>query len=390
MGADTAGRTDALPAVAAWGTRQLVKGIRPKSGFLPPSTCDRKASLSKSGTWATHLSGLVSILVNRECILDELLPPVLAEPTKHRMHWVFIGPDGIRAGWGVLLFVVLYFVFIVLTGWVLRSALLPLRHVSALPARLMLIVEITQCLPAILATWIMASLERRPVLAYGYQGKARVVRFLSGLILGFVALSGFLLVLWKAGFLMFDGQLLHGGAILKYALAWGLVFLMTAVFEETTLRGYLQFTLSRGIGFWWGALLLSLLFGLEHGTNPGETHLGLLTAAGIGFVTCLSLWYTGSLWWAVGFHAGWDWGQSYFYGTMDSGLAVQGHLLGAHPIGPRLWSGGATGPEGSLLVLPLIVIFALVMWLWWGRRVQSPFPGNGWKPALLTTGKPDR
>jgi hypothetical protein len=189
--------------------------------------------------------------------------------------------------------------------------------------------------------------------------------------------------------LVFEGQLLHGSAILKYALAWGLVFLLTAVFEESTLRGYLQFTLTRGIGFWWGALLLSLLFGFAHGTNSGETHVGLLSAAGIGLVTCLSLWYTGSLWWAVGFHAGWDWGQSYFYGTLDSGLAVQGHLLGTHPIGPRLWSGGATGPEGSLLVLPLVAIFAL-LWLWWGRRMQSPFHGSGWKPALITTGKPDR
>ena len=231
------------------------------------------------------------------------MPPVVTESPKHRMHWVFIGPNGIRAGWGALLFALFYFVFVVLMGWFFRSELLQIRHVSALSVRLGLIIEITQCLPAVLATWIMASIERRPLLAYGYQGSARTVRFLSGLVLGFVALTGFLLVLWKAGFLAFDGQLLHGSAILKYALAWGLVFLLTAVFEESTLRGYLQFTLTRGIGFWWGALLLSLLFGFAHGTNPGETHVGLLSAAGIGLVSCLSLWYTGSLWWAVGFHA---------------------------------------------------------------------------------------
>ena len=152
------------------------------------------------------------------------------------------------------------------------------------------------------------------------------------------------------------------------------MFLMVAFFEESTLRGYLQFTLTRGIGFWWGALLLSLLFGFSHGTNPGETPVGLFAAAGVGLVFCLSLWYTGSLWWAVGFHASWDWAESYFYGTSDSGLVVRGHLLGEHPIGPRLWSGGTTGPEGSLLVLALLVIMALLMWLWWGRRVRVPLP----------------
>jgi len=165
------------------------------------------------------------------------------------------------------------------------------------------------------------------------------------------------------------------------ALEWGLIFLMVAVFEESTLRGYLQFTLTRGIGFWWGALLLSVLFGFSHGTNPGETPVGLFGAAGIGLIFCLSLWYTGSLWWALGLHAGWDWAQSYFYGVSDSGLVARGHLLGAHPIGPRLWSGGTTGPEGSLLALAEVIVIALLVWAWWGRRLQSPFRDSGWRPA---------
>jgi membrane protease YdiL (CAAX protease family) len=177
--------------------------------------------------------------------------------------------------------------------------------------------------------------------------------------------------------------LLHGSAIWKYALGWGLMFLVVAVFEESTLRGYLQFTLTRGIGFWWGALLLSVLFGFSHGTNPGETPVGLFAAAAVGLVFCLSLWYTGSLWWAVGCHASWDWAESYFYGTSDSGLVAQGHLFGEHPIGQRLWSGGTTGPEGSLLVLVLLAVMSLLMWLWWERRVQSPFSASGWKPAWI-------
>ncbi len=104
--------------------------------------------------------------------------------------------------------------------------------------------------------------------------------------------------------------------------------------------------------------------------------MGLFAAGAIGLVFCLSLWYTGSLYWAVGFHAAWDWGESYFYGTSDSGMVAQGHLLGEHPVGKLLWSGGPTGPEGSLLVIPLILIIALAMWLWWGRRVVSPFAGE--------------
>jgi membrane protease YdiL (CAAX protease family) len=312
---------------------------------------------------------------------EEFSVPSVPPPPKRGVHWVFFGDDGIRAGWGVLLFVLLYVVFSFLLSMLFRATLREARHMTVMPLRLAMILEFVQFLPSILATAIMAFIERRRVLAYGFQGKARAARFVYGLVWGFVALSVLLVVLWKARLLAFDGQMLHGGAILKYALAWGVFFVIVAAFEESTLRGYLQYTLTRGIGFWWGALLLSMLFGFSHGTNSGETPIGLFSAAGIGLIFCLSLWYTGSLWWALGFHAGWDWAESYFYGTSDSGLVTQGHLFGEHPTGARLWSGGATGPEGSILVLALIVIFALLMWLWWGRREQSPFSGSGWKPA---------
>ena len=115
--------------------------------------------------------------------------------------------------------------------------------------------------------------------------------------------------------------------------------------------------------------------------NPGETPVGLFSAGSIGLILCLTLWYTGSLWWALGFHAAWDWGESFFYGTSDSGLLVKGHLFAEHPTGNILWSGGATGPEGaSLLVLPLLAIIALCVWLWWRNRSDLPFKGAGWKP----------
>jgi uncharacterized protein len=297
------------------------------------------------------------------------------------MHWIFFGPEGLRAGWGVLLFVLLFIGFLFLTGRVLRHFLPRGRPSAVFPLRLAFISESAQLIPLLLATGIMALIEGRSLLAYGYHGTARAVRFFSGLVWGFVALSALVFALWKAGLLAFDGVQLHGAAIWKYALGWAFLFLVVALFEESTLRGYLQFTLTRGIGFWWGALLLSCLFGFSHGTNPGETPVGLFGAAGVGLVFCLSLWYTGSLWWALGCHAGWDWAESYFYGTSDSGLMAQGHLLGEHPTGPLLWSGGTTGPEGSLLALGLIAVMALLMWLWWGRRVQSPFTGSGWRPA---------
>lgn len=311
-------------------------------------------------------------------------PPV--EPTPERgLRWVFIGPNGvIRAGWGILLFIVLVFAAGFSISFLVRHLTHPPQgHNPMMSPRMGAIFEGLQLLSIAIATGVMAWVERRSILSYGFQGAARGVRFFWGLIWGFVAISALVLTLWQTGHLAFDGQLLHGGAIAKRAAEWGLVFLLVGVSEESLTRGYLQFTLTRGIGFWWGALLMSFLFGFGHHSNPGESPVGLVSAGAVGLVFCLSLWYTGSLWWAVGFHAAWDWGQSYFYGTPDSGLMARGHLFSEHPVGNLLWSGGSTGPEGSVLILPLLVIMALAMWLWWGRRVQSPFAGSGWRPAWI-------
>ncbi len=180
-------------------------------------------------------------------------------------------------------------------------------------------------------------------------------------------------VLWKSGSLVFDGCLLSGLTALKYALAWALVFLLVGFFEESLLRGYLQYTPSRGIGFWWAALLLSFVFALMHTCNVGESPFGLLFVGVGGLVFCLSLWCTKSLWWAVGFHTGWDWGQSYVYGTPNGGLMMKGHFLAEHPAGNPLWSGGRAGPEGSLLLLPLLVFVAVCMWMWCQPRTGRAF-----------------
>ena len=303
------------------------------------------------------------------------------QPPVHDLHWIFIGKNGIRAGWGILIFAFIFFAAIFAAGILFPNFLRSLNISAALSPTTGLKLEGIQFSWVLIATAVLALIERKSLFAYGYQGTARIVRFVSGLIWGFIAISVLVLVLWKFGLLAFNGQLLHGAALWKDAALWGLVFLGTGIFEESTMRGYLQFTVTRGLGFWWGALVISFLFGFGHGTNPGETPVGLFSAAASGLIWCLSLWYTGSLWWAVGYHAAWDWGESYFYGTSDSGLIAQGHLFGTHPVGKLLWSGGATGPEGSLLIIPFVLLIAFFMWLWWGRRTQSPFTGSAWRPA---------
>jgi membrane protease YdiL (CAAX protease family) len=212
------------------------------------------------------------------------------------------------------------------------------------------------------STAVMARIEGRKLLSYGLAGPRRIFLALQGFMWGLVLLSALVGALSASGFLAFDGLGLQGSAALQYALAWLLVFALVAMTEETLYRGYLQHTLSRALGFWPAALVISIAFGLAHLRNPGELPLGITVAALAGVVFALALRLTGSLWWGIGFHAAWDWAQSFLFGTPDSGYVVEGHLMMTHPTGDARWSGGTAGPEGSLLFAPVLLLGLVVIW----------------------------
>ena len=150
--------------------------------------------------------------------------------------------------------------------------------------------------------------------------------------------------------------------------------MLVGIYEEFLLRGYTQFTLARGIGFWPAAAVMSLLFAAAHLGNPGENRLGLAAVVLIALFWCFSLWRTGSLWFAVGLHAAWDWAESFFYGTPDSGIIAQGRLLNSSHRGPVWLSGGTDGPEGSVLVYALLILMIVAF--------HFAFPARDAKPLL--------
>ena len=138
-------------------------------------------------------------------------------------------------------------------------------------------------------------------------------------------------------------------------------------------RGYMQFTLTTGIGFWPAALLMSALFAFAHTTNSGESLFGLIQVAAFGIFACIALRRTGNLWWPIGFHAAWDWGQTFFYGVPDSGLKASRNFLHAEFNGPKWLTGGSTGPEGSVLTLVALIVASLLVMRAY-REVRYPDP----------------
>ena len=113
--------------------------------------------------------------------------------------------------------------------------------------------------------------------------------------------------------------------------------------------------------FWPAALVLSVVFGAAHLGNHGENALGVLQVVETGLLFCLTIRRTGNLWFAVGFHAAWDWAETFFYGTPDSGLLGVGRFLNSSVHGPNWLTGGSAGPEGSIIAIFMLLLCALLI-----------------------------
>jgi membrane protease YdiL (CAAX protease family) len=265
---------------------------------------------------------------------------------------LFLGPDGLRPGWGLAFFIAAFLLLQKIAVDIAWS-----HDFGAGGLWSMMLEEFGNLMAAAIPSLVLACVERRRWGVYGLPGTLAFGKLLwVGAAWGFAAISLLMFALYGLHAFSFGHVALHGARMARFAAFWTLMFLLVGLYEEFLLRGYSQFTLKRGIGFWPAAVVLSSGFALLHWRNDGESWAGLLAVAAIGLFFCLTLRRTGNLWFAVGFHAAWDWGETYFYSVPDSGMVAQGHLLSSSLRGPRWLSGGSVGPEGSVLCFVVIAI----------------------------------
>jgi hypothetical protein len=357
---------------------------------------------------------------------QEIYAPAPEAKLPRGLRWTFLGSQGLRAGWSVLIFAILFLLLATGVGYAFVHLHLIGKRTD-FTASTAFFGELSAFLALAGAAALVAFIERRrSLLAFNLTGPRCIPRFFSGLLTGFLALSALVGALTLGGWMHFGPVALTGVNIFKFGALWAAAFLLVGCVEEGAFRCYLQFTLTRGINFWWAlgivaglcldlllrskgngvwgvyiiallglflclmlhfrktprsgfwqaAWVTSTLFGYIHTGNGGENWIGIFAAAFIGFVFCVSVRVTGSAWWAIGCHAAWDWAETFFYGTADSGMVASGHYLTASvPANANpLWSGGADGPEGSVLVLGVILLLLAALLVIYGRRKPAAPP----------------
>jgi hypothetical protein len=279
--------------------------------------------------------------------------------------------------------VILYFGFWYAGQWTLAFVLVnfllpffPHLDLAISSPTNVLLQEIVGFASAYGAALLMARMEQCDAGLYGLPWKHAFGKlFWQGVGLGLLEVGLLTALIASFGGYDFGRLTLSRAGILGWGALWALAFLLVGFSEEFLFRGYVQYRMSQSIGFWPAAIFLSLLFGAFHLYNPGEGISGIASVAVTGLVFAFALRRTGNLWLAVGWHASYDFGETFLFSVPDSGVLYDKHLSNAGLHGPAWLTGGSIGPEGSVFSFVTLGISALLIHFFFPAK-KSPVENN--------------
>lgn len=291
------------------------------------------------------------------------------------MRKIFFNSRGLRAGWRLLIFVGIFVGLGYATDWLARivPAISHLRQRPFLDPIGLTYHEVESLFQVLIATGVMARIERRRFSDYGIPIRNALGRdFWVGCAWGIGSTTLLVALIAAFGGYQVVGIAIHGGTLWYFIGLWLIANLLIGFSEELQFRAYLLATLVDGIGFWIAAILLSVGFGAMHYFfKPHERWEDFACTGLLGLFMCLTLRRTGSLAWAIGFHAAFDFANLFLWSGQNAGEYAVGHLLDARWQGPQWLTGGLLGPEASRMVF---IVIALMFWIFNRHYPQKKFP----------------
>lgn len=186
------------------------------------------------------------------------------------------------------------------------------------------------------------------------------------------------------GFLLGGGTMLVIVAILALAGSYHVVavgspqallkplsFYLPQSFSEDFIFCLILFRLLKeGLSRKWALLVAPVLFSAAHLGNDHESLLGLLEIVTGGVVMYYAYDRTGSFFTVWALHFSWNFTMNGVFGLANSGQAIPG-LITSRVSGPTWLTGGATGPEASVLAVGLDLLLLLGLWAVSDQRLRA-------------------
>jgi membrane protease YdiL (CAAX protease family) len=282
---------------------------------------------------------------------------------------VFLSSDGLRGGWRFLIYALAVWYIPTFLYWLAAEYLgyagtgFGAGDIAVYAGFIFIACVVTSV--------ILTRLERRDMAWFGFPfDRLSLKNFGIGVLWGSGVVTVLVVILYAFGFFSFQGMALSGSSFLGYFALWFSAMVLVGFGEELFYRGYGLKALAGSIGFWPAALVTSFIFGGVHlYFKPMETVADISNIVLLGLFMCYSIRVSGTLWFAIGFHAGFDFFALSLYGspnTGNNGLPLENHLLQTRIDGPLWLTGGPQGLEASWLMMPFVVLMALAF-----RHLQS-------------------
>ena len=289
-----------------------------------------------------------------------------------KLRKIFFNSRGLRSGWRLLIFVGIFFALQFAANWGLGKLFNP-RERSFLDPVGLVLAEVQSLIQVLVATSIMSSVEHSPFASYGIPvGTAFGGKFFVGSLWGLVSTTLIVGLIALLGGYRIVGFALHGVSLWYFLGLWIVASLLIGFSEEIQFRAYLLATLADGIGFWLAATVLSAGFGaLHYFLKPHERWEDFASTGLLGLFMCFTLRRTGSLAFAIGFHAAFDFANLFLWSGQNAGEQAVGHLFETAWNGPQWLTGGQLGPEASRMVF---LVIAGMFWIFNKRYPRKEFP----------------
>jgi len=259
--------------------------------------------------------------------------------------------DPLRVALQVALYVFLY----IATAWVCGPLFLWVGDY-------LLGITATGLVAACFANWLaMRIYEQRPLVAVGLGWNPDSIRNLGWGILGGMGAAALVLAPPLA---VGAAHIRDLAGVTTHIRTLGYVtvlLLFGSAGEEILFRGFGFQVLLRALGPAATIFPVGVIFAVLHTANPNATLLGLANTAGFGILFGYAFLRSRDLWLPIGLHFGWNFTLPLF-GVNVSGLKIDMTGYTMEWVAGPLWSGGAYGPEASILTSLAFVALGAYLW----------------------------
>lgn len=287
-----------------------------------------------------------------------------------------------RSGWRIFGFLILFWTFASLIF--LGKSFFPDITKREYMANYSLLIVSILAFAATLSVFIAR--KKLDKMSFGSLGLSFNKQALKDIVFGFflsAAMAGsFLLILYSFGLLEYEGinfseaftgegfVALMGTFSMVAMLLLLLETMLVGYWEELVFRGYLFQNMTHGMGLKWAVLISCVIYGLIHASNPNATVLSSVIIIAFGFLRIYGYLATKMLWLSMGMHIGWNFFQGPIFGFAASGHTKATLIQHSFTSDKSYLTGGEFGPEGSIIILPILLITLFVM-RWYAIKISN-------------------